>query len=127
MHEGNFTEKIVSAVLEQAIRYPDKKAVLIHVHVGEIYHLNPDSVRAHFEILIKDTRLEQTKLELLEVPATIECERCHWIGQPDDHHLLYCSECNSQQVNLIDGDTITVDSIEFEEKSRSERSQNNVH
>jgi hydrogenase nickel incorporation protein HypA/HybF len=114
MHEGQFTEKIVDAILAQAKQYPDGKILSVKVKVGEVYHLEPESVRMHFQMTVKGTSLEGARLDLKEEPIEVVCSQCHKTGPVEDHHILTCSFCYAMNVRTVSGNSITVESIEIE-------------
>ena len=113
MHEGQFTDKIVEAILSQLKEHPGRKIKAVRVAVGEVYHLVLESVLMHFEISVRGTPLEGVKLELKEDPMLVHCQQCHKTGPVEDHHLPLCSFCGSLNVKTVSGNSITVDSIEF--------------
>ena len=113
MHEGHFTEQIIEAVIEELKKYPDRKVESITIKVGEVYHLLPDSVLMHYELITKGTTLEGVKLNLLEEPMQVMCSQCGQPGPVEDNHLPLCSFCHSTQVKPIAGDKVTVEKILF--------------
>lgn len=117
MHEANFTKQIVNVIMDELMKYPETKPTMVKVAVGEMLHLVPDSVRMHFELLTKDTFLEEVLLELGEIPVTVSCRQCGHDGGVEDHHLLSCSHCQSLDVELKSGNEIRIESIELEAKT----------
>jgi len=117
MHERQFTQKIVDAILVELDKYADKKPRSVRVKVGEAYHLVPESVKMHFEILTKDTPLEGTSLELVEEAMEVTCSVCGKTGIAEDHHLLVCPFCYSTQVKAISGNRIIVESVVLENEN----------
>ena len=114
MHEGNFTQQIVDAILEELKKYPSSKARHVRVKVGEMLHLNSESVQTHFEILTKGTRLEGTKIRLEEAPVQVRCRKCHAIFHPEDHHAPLCEACSSTDVEVLSGQDVTIEAIDLE-------------
>ena len=113
MHEGHFTEQIVEAVVGELKKHPGRKVESVTVKVGEVYHLVPDSVRMHYDLLTQSTDLEGVTLELLEEPVQVLCSQCAQQGPVEDHHLLVCSFCHSRQVKTVAGDKVTIEKIVF--------------
>lgn len=109
MHEGHFTEQIVEAVLKELNGVPVDPSTAIRVSVGETFHLVPESVQLHYGILTQGTPLEGTVLMLEEIPVQVECRRCGERGGVEDHHLLLCSRCGSQDVTMVAGHEVTVE------------------
>jgi len=113
MHEGHFTEQIVEAIIGEINKYPGRSVKSVTVKVGESYHLMPDSVMMHFELITKSTALRGVKLDLLEDPMQVVCNQCAKQGPVEDHHLLLCSFCHSRQVKVVAGDKVTIEQIVF--------------
>lgn len=113
MHEGKFTEEIVDAVLSE-LEKTAGKPLRIRVRVGEMLHLEPESVRLHFEAMTRDTRLDGAELELEEIPVLLACRACAWQGGAEDHHVLFCAACGSTEVNVLAGRDVRVDAIDLE-------------
>lgn len=117
MHEGNFTEQIVQAILEELDVKKATHPKKVKVCVGEMLHLVPESVQFHYEVMTKGTPLEKAQLELEEIPVQVRCEDCHHVGPVEDHHLLLCSACDSRKVKVLAGEDVTIDEIEMEDAS----------
>jgi hydrogenase nickel incorporation protein HypA/HybF len=115
MHEANFTEQIVYAIIEELKKYPDRKPRRVCVKVGEMLHLNEESVRMHYELLIKGTALEEAEIELKDDPVEVYCWQCNRRGPVTDHHLLTCGYCNATDVEVMKGNDIVIESIEIEQ------------
>jgi len=111
MHEGHFSQQIVEAVVLELQKHPGQKVESVTVKVGEVYHLMPDSVLLHFDLLTKSTDLEGVKLNLLEEQMQVLCSQCSQQGPIEDHHLPICSFCHSRQVKTVAGDKITIEQI----------------
>lgn len=114
MHEANFTENIVQTILDELRKAPPGQARRARVVVGEMLHLNADSVRMHFEQMSLGTPLEGVALELVEEPVRLRCLNCGWSGEAEDHHLLFCSSCSSIAVDVLSGRDVIIDEVEVE-------------
>ena len=113
MHEGHFTEQIVEAVVEELKKHPQRALESITVKVGETYHLIPDSVLMHYDLITKGTSLEGVKLILVEESMEVLCNQCGKQGPVEDHHLLMCSFCHSREVKPVAGNKVTIENILF--------------
>lgn len=116
MHEGHFTEQIVEAILSQLKDRESSSVTRVKVSVGEMYHLNPESVKMHFAAMTKATPLEQTLLELDELAVIFRCKSCGRREQAEDHHLLVCSDCGSRNVEILQGDRVEITEMELESR-----------
>lgn len=114
MHEGNFTQQIVEAILDALKPCARQKPKQVRVRVGEMLHLVPDSVQMHYQVLTRNTVLEGVELLLEEEPVRITCRSCGKSGGVEDHHLLLCGSCGSREVDLTAGEDVIIDEIELE-------------
>ena len=114
MHEGHFTEQIVATIIQELKKYPGRKPKRVKVTVGEVYHLVPESVVMHYELISKGTMLEGAVLDLVEEPMRVQCRACGRDGSVEDHHLLLCSFCLSRDVVPIAGDRVTIEQVELD-------------
>lgn len=113
MHEGHFTEDIVSHILKELQQYPNAELQSVTVKVGEVFHLVPESVLMHYELLTKNSPLEGVHLKLIEEPLEVHCLECHQEGPVEDHHLMLCFFCHSRQVKPVRGKSITIEKVEI--------------
>ncbi|MCB9756888.1 MAG: hydrogenase maturation nickel metallochaperone HypA [Candidatus Omnitrophica bacterium] len=113
MHEGQFSEKIVDAIISELKKFPGKKPKSVLVKVGEVFHLVPDAVKMHFSVLTKGTTLEGVHLDLKEESMEVYCPHCQQATFVEDHHLVACPLCYAVDVKPIRGNQITVESIEL--------------
>lgn len=114
MHEAKFTEQIVGSIIEELKQYPDHKPKHIKVKVGEVFHLEKESVLFHYTLLTKGTSLEGIKIDLEEDPLQVKCSACQAAGGVEDHHLLMCSHCGSRDVSVLSGNEIFTEFIDIE-------------
>lgn len=108
MHEGKFTEDIVNAIIEQVNNSGEEKPEKVKVIVGEVYHLEPEAVKLHFEVITQGTILEGVELDLEEEHMEVECSDCGKSGPVEDHHMVLCSHCDSRNVKPIKGNDVRI-------------------
>ena len=115
MHEAKFTEEIVTAIISQ-VEGAQKKPKRVKVRVGEMFHLEKESVLMYYALLTRGTRLEGIEIELEEDPVIVRCKDCRQAGGVEDHHLLMCTYCDSQNVEVLTGDEIVTELLSEEDK-----------
>ncbi len=123
MHEYSIMSSMVSALLDEVKGKKIQKIKSVHVEVGELTFLNPDSLDFAFGILAVDTILEGAALEVDEIKASIRCEKCGYTGSvsytndPAFHFnipVITCPECNGRP-EIVKGKEIVITSIRAEE------------
>ncbi len=108
MHEHKFTDQIVQSVLDELHQHPEAKPKKVEVIVGEVFHLEEESVRMHFNLLTQGTPLEDVELSLQQEPLEVTCRDCGETGPVEDHHLPTCNACGSLEVKTVRGNHVDV-------------------
>jgi hydrogenase nickel incorporation protein HypA/HybF len=110
MHELSISR----AVLDAATRYAaGRRVVVISVTIGALRQVVPDSLAFYFQIISRGTICEGALLEPRLAPARLSCA-CGQQWELDEPSFR-CPRCSGAQVSVLDGDQLTVDSIEVEE------------
>ena len=110
MHELS----VSSAVVDTAIRHADgRKVTCVHLRVGALRQVVPDSLAFYFEIVSRETVCEGARLEQELVPARLRCEDCEteWAV---DVPAFRCPKCTAGAVAVVCGDELEVESIDVE-------------
>lgn len=102
-----FLQKIIRQINE-----PDLKRITgIHIGLGELSELNPDSTQVHWNDLTKNTPLEQARLHIRLIPAEVQCMACFQTYRPVEKRI-HCPHCGSFGAKILTGEEYTLDSIE---------------
>jgi hydrogenase nickel incorporation protein HypA/HybF len=121
VHEFSVTTQIVQNVLAEAEKRGAKKVAEVHLTVGKLTFLGLEQVRFAYEVLIKDTIMEGSKLVITEQEGMVKCAACGYQGDfkyADDplYHVpvptLKCPKCNNT-VTIKQGKECTITSIKM--------------
>jgi hydrogenase nickel incorporation protein HypA/HybF len=110
MHELS----IGSAVVDTAVRHAGGRAVaVVHVRVGHLRQVVPDSLEFYFGLVSRDTVCDSARLEIEEIPARLRCEACatEWTAEAA---AFRCPACAGADVTVLTGEELEVESIELE-------------
>lgn len=112
MHEA----AVARALWEEVRRHlPEGGRLLrVAVEVGELEHVEADTLRTHFVAQAEGTPLEGAELELTRVPLRVRCRTCGAIHRPPDPALLLCPECDAVRPEVLEGGGILLRSLEVE-------------
>ena len=113
MHELSVSSAIVDTVLRHAQGRP---VSAVHVRVGALRQVVPDSLAFWFEIVARDTPCAGATLEQELIAARLRCADCdtEWgVVVP----AFRCPGCAGAAVTVVCGDELEVESIEVEEAS----------
>lgn len=105
----------IKAFLQKVIRQinePDSKRVTgIHIALGELSELNPESIQSHWNELTRNTRLERARLHIRLIPAEVQCMACFQTYRPVEKKIL-CPFCGSFGAKILTGEECILESIE---------------
>jgi hydrogenase nickel incorporation protein HypA/HybF len=82
--------------------------------VGYLRQVVPSSLAFGFELLAEGTPVEGAELEIEQVPAQGRCRACGLEGRLGGFPLL-CPECGSFDLEILEGEELSVESLELEE------------
>ncbi|MCR4418279.1 MAG: hydrogenase maturation nickel metallochaperone HypA [Ignavibacteria bacterium] len=113
MHELSIAQEILS-ITKASLPSPDAKVISIKVKIGHLSGVLVDSLKFSFEAITAQTEFENVNLEVIEVPIKIRCNECSKesiLPEP----IFLCPECNSFNVQLLEGKELEILEIEIED------------
>jgi hydrogenase nickel incorporation protein HypA/HybF len=110
VHELSVSSAVVDTVVRHAA---GRKVTGVHLRVGRLRQVVPDSLAFYFEIVSRDTVCEGAVLEQELVPARLRCEDCgtEWEAQAA---AFRCPACAGAAVEVVSGDELEVETIDVE-------------
>ena len=111
MHEMSIALDIIE-IIRQYVP-PDSNQIVktVNLKVGNFSNIVTDTLKFSFDALIKDTYLESSILNIIEIPLTLKCNDCGEITGSEPT-FFYCSKCNSNNVEIITGTELKVTDID---------------
>jgi hydrogenase nickel incorporation protein HypA/HybF len=113
MHELAITQGLIDLVLEHAKKAGAKKVLRVNVVAGELSGFVDECMQFYYEQMSKDTIAEGAKLEFTRVPTQGRCRDCSHEFIIKDMNWI-CPECKSNNIQLIKGMELFVESIEVD-------------
>jgi hydrogenase nickel incorporation protein HypA/HybF len=113
MHEQSIVESLIALALENAEKAKASKILRIYVVVGELSGVVEESVNFYFSFLSKDTIAAQASLFFMHIPAQLRCRNCNTVFVPENLDF-HCPNCKEQQIEIIGGRELYIDSMEVE-------------
>ena len=113
MHELSITQNILSIVLEKAETAKASRVSKIDLVFGELSGVVDECVEFYFGFLSKDTIAAQASLSFSHPPIRLHCRKCDTIFSPDNYSWA-CSNCQEQEIEIISGRELYIESIEVE-------------
>jgi hydrogenase nickel incorporation protein HypA/HybF len=113
MHEQSIVESLLAVVLGNAEKAKASKILRIYLVVGELSGVVDEAVNFYFSFLSKDTIAADANIFFMQTPARVRCRNCNTVFNPErlDFH---CPNCNEQEIEIIGGRELYVESIEVE-------------
>ena len=113
MHELGLCEAIVGRVEERAGGRPVAR---VRVRVGRLHHVHPEAFEQSFTIAAAGGAAEDAVADLVLIPVRAHCSACGTDIEADEQ-ILACSSCGSVDVEIVAGDELTLESIEYAEST----------
>jgi hydrogenase nickel incorporation protein HypA/HybF len=112
VHELSLCQAIVDAVRDRAGGRPLRR---VHVRIGHLRQVVPDSLQFSWEVLTAGSDLDGGELCVEHVPAVIVCRACDARTELD-RPLLVCPACESSDVELVQGEEFQLAAIDVVER-----------
>ncbi len=114
MHELAIANSIVESVLHEVDKQQLPPVTKIVVRIGALSDVVPESLQFNFEVISKDTALEQSTLEIEQVPLEGKCKSC---GREFsvEKFIFACPVCQSGQITVTRGEELDIAYIEVED------------
>jgi len=112
MHEMGIAMQVVEiAVAAIPPGLNGSRVERVNLRVGKLSAVVPDSLRFCYDVVIRDTPLAGSTLNIEEVPVTARCSDCghQWTA---DHPDFVCARCGSGAVRILSGQELEVVSLD---------------
>ena len=108
MLELSICTSLAAIVAEHAEGRPVDR---VYLDVGHLRQVVPDTLRFSWEVVVADTPLAGSVLEINHIPVTLECRVCG-VSTAVEAPLFRCS-CGSTDVDVVRGEELQVTSLEL--------------
>jgi hydrogenase nickel incorporation protein HypA/HybF len=116
MHELAIAESIVAIAERHAA---GRRVTRVEVKVGHLRQVVPSALSFAFELVAQGTAVDGAELALEAVPAAGVCRSCG-ARTPLPELPLACRGCGSGDVEVTEGEELTVEALELEEELATE-------
>ena len=110
MHEYGLCEGVLETVRQRA---GGRKVTGIRVRFGVRHAVVEESLAQAFSFVAAGTEAAGAVVELVTVPATIDCHDCGLRAETTDV-LAVCPRCAGENVTITGGDEMILESITYE-------------
>jgi hydrogenase nickel incorporation protein HypA/HybF len=109
MHELGLCSSIVDAIEKRAGERPVAR---VRVRVGRLHHVHPEAFDQSFAVAAMGTVVEDATAELVLLPVIAHCASCGESWECDEIPVA-CPSCGAVEINLVGGDELVLESIEY--------------
>lgn len=116
MHEMGIAQGILDIAMDHATRHDvpqEGKIKVIHLLIGEMTGVEPESLRFCFSSLAAGTIAENAELKVAILPLLGRCRNCQREFSIDEYKFV-CPACASVAVEIISGRELKVECLEVE-------------
>ena len=110
VHELSISNAIAKLVLAHA---GGREVASVQVRVGALRQIVPDSLAFCWTMVRQQPLLEESELEIEQVPGVLECRGCGSRSTLTEF-ILRCPACGNGLVTVISGEEFLVTSIELQ-------------
>ncbi|AWW25566.1 hydrogenase maturation nickel metallochaperone HypA [Acetobacterium sp. KB-1] len=110
MHELGIVYEVIKIVDAFAVENNLTRVDTIILEIGQLSQTIPHFVEACYPAAVSETPYEDTKLEIIVLPATGECQSCHKIYNVVDHRKI-CPNCQGEDFSLISGREFSIKEV----------------
>lgn len=114
MHEFSIALGIIETASEELQRAGGGRVRAVHVVVGALSGVSPDSLLAAYELACPGTGLAGSTLQVVVEPATIQCGACGSEQEATGITDVRCGRCGGPPGSLLRGRSLMVTALEID-------------
>ncbi len=112
MHELSLCGSIADIVSR---RRGSRRVLAIHLRVGALRQVVPDTLEYCWSLVSADTDLEGSVLEVEHIPLMLACRSCGASTEVRDVPVLACGTCASVEVDVTSGEELLITALDLME------------
>jgi hydrogenase nickel incorporation protein HypA/HybF len=112
MHELSLCAAIADIVTRRA---SGREVNVVHVRVGQLRQVVPDSLTFCWTLVTADTTLDSSVIEIERIPARLSCRTCSAEFELGDTIAFACTSCGGLDVAVEAGEEFDVTALDLAE------------
>jgi hydrogenase nickel incorporation protein HypA/HybF len=113
MHELSIAQELKTAVEEIMRDHPEERVTEVHVCIGELQSIIPETLHTSFQAITDETALHNTRLIIHPRSIKTHCATCDCEFVIKEFSFI-CPHCQGTQLQVISGDELHIQSLETE-------------
>ncbi|XMB86060.1 hydrogenase maturation nickel metallochaperone HypA [Mycoplasmatota bacterium WC44] len=110
MHELGIVYEVIKIVDRFAKENNLTRVEKIVLEVGQLSQAIPRFIEECYPAAVDATPYEDTKLEIILLPANAKCRDCNEVYNIIEHRKI-CPKCNSEEYKLISGQEFSIKEV----------------
>jgi hydrogenase nickel incorporation protein HypA/HybF len=110
VHELSLCGAIADIALRRA---GDRRIEAIHLRIGELRQVVPDTLEFCWSMVTEQTSLEGCALEVERVAAVLECRSCGAHSGMAESIAFACAACGAVDVTVVAGEEFLVTALDL--------------
>ncbi|HHG75462.1 hydrogenase/urease nickel incorporation protein HypA [Persephonella sp.] len=113
MHEFSVVQSLMGLIEENVRKNNAKSVSKVVVKIGKLSGIEPHLLKIAFDTFKEKTVCENAELEMIIQDVVAKCEDCKNEFTVEDNRFI-CPECQSFNLNIIDGEDMYLMSLELD-------------
>jgi len=110
MHELSIAQSIVELAEDVALKEQVDSIRSIDIEIGALSGVVLDTLEFVLGITVKNTKLENAKINYLKMNGKAECNSCNFQFETNDL-LSFCPKCKQANFRIVDGKQLRIKSL----------------
>jgi hydrogenase nickel incorporation protein HypA/HybF len=113
MHELSIALSLIDRVLEESRAREDARVEAVFLRVGPLSGVDIEALRFAFELACEDARIAGCRLEISEVPISLDCPNCGAEKPAISIQRLCCADCGTPSAEVVHGRELELHAVEL--------------
>lgn len=117
MHELSIAYNLVEIAQSEAEAAGARGVEAVHLRLGGLAGVVREALLFSYEIAVKETLLEGSRLVIEDVPVMVYCAECGQTSTLESVQLLVCKHCGTPTMDIRQGRELEIRSLEIADES----------
>lgn len=113
MHELSIALSIIEMATEESNKRGEAKVDAVHLKLGRLSGVVKDALFFSWEIACQGTALENSRLEITEIPVRVHCAICNTDQTLAEINNFSCPVCGAPTPEVTQGRELEVTALEI--------------
>jgi hydrogenase nickel incorporation protein HypA/HybF len=110
MHELGIVYEVIKVVDRFVQENQLTKVDKIVLEIGQLSQSIPRFIEECYPAAVSETAYEDTKLEIIVLPAEAQCKKCNEVYNIIEHRKI-CPQCHGEEYELISGQEFNIKEV----------------